>query len=462
MEVRKKDGRLVPFDRTRIYNAILKAMSETIAGIDEKVAEEVAESVEKQLDEFNIISTDSIHEIVEDLLMESARKDAAKQYIIYRQNRKKAIKSDFKLLDNDFISNYKHRPSVFKPLGEFVYYRTYSRFLNDEGRREYWWETVRRAIEYNCSLAPTRKEEAQKLFDNMFNLKQFVSGRTTWVGGTQVAKMHPMSNFNCAFETIEDHNSFVELLYLLMLGTGVGIRIIKEDVNQIPAARTNYTLVHEQYHGIPKNKRSDFTSLEFVGDNAFITIGDSKNGWSDGLKYYLSLIFEPHYSKITTIIFNYNNVRPMGEKLKTFGGTASGHDALKDIFDKIDRVIKKHLPNERAKLKPIDCLDICNIIGEGVVVGGVRRTAQIALFDSDDEECVEAKSNLYRQVEGQWIVNQDIIHRTMSNNSIFYKSKPTREKLHWQIEKMRYSGEPAFINSEAASKRRPNFQGVNP
>lgn len=462
MQVRKRDGRLVAFDRKRIENAIIKSMAETIRGIDKNLAEKISQQVMFRISTDEPIKTDTIHDMVEELLMESERKDVAKSYIIYRESRKNAVRGNFKLLDDSFISQYKHRTSVFKPLGEFVYYRTYSRFLNEEGRREYWWETVRRAIEYNCSLAPTKKEEAQKLFENMYNLKQFVSGRTTWVGGTQVAKTHPMSNFNCAFEVIDDHNSFVELLYLLMLGTGVGIRITKEDTAQIPRVRTNYTIIHGQYNGRQKSERSDFTSFEIIGDNAFITIGDSKNGWTDGLKYYLNLLFEPQYLKISTILFNYDNVRPNGERLKTFGGTASGHGALKDIFDKIDRVIKKYLPNERAKLKPIDCLDICNIIGEGVVVGGVRRTAQIALFDSDDEECVEAKSNLYKQVEGQWIVNKDIIHRTMSNNSIFYKTKPTREKLHWQIEKMRYSGEPAFINSEVASKRRPNFQGVNP
>lgn len=92
----------------------------------------------------------------------------------------------------------------------------------------------------------------------------------------------------------------------------------------------------------------------------------------------------------------------------------------------------------------------------------VRRTAEIALFDSDDEECINAKGELYKEVEGQWIVDNDIVHRSMSNNSIYYTEKPTREKLHWQIEKMRYSGEPAFINEIAGAKRRDNFNGVNP
>lgn len=276
------------------------------------------------------------------------------------------------LLDEDFISKYKNLPSPMSPLGEFVYYRTYSRYLPTKGRREFWWETVRRAVEYNCSLVPTTtKDEAQTLYDNVFHMRQFLSGRTMWVGGTQVAKDHPMSNFNCAFQVIDDQTSFVELLYLLMLGTGVGLRINKEDVSNIPAVRTDYKVVHEEYIAVPKQARKEFAELNFDGRVAYITVGDSKQGWTDALKYYFQIIFESQYSKINTIVFNYNNVRPSGERLKTFGGTASGHDALKDIFFKIDRVIKKYAPiSTRVKLKPIDCLDIANIIGEGVVVGG--------------------------------------------------------------------------------------------
>jgi len=102
------------------------------------------------------------------------------------------------------------------------------------------------------------------------------------------------------------------------------------------------------------------------------------------------------------------------------------------------------------------------MIGEGVVVGGVRRTSEVVLMDSDDEECIEAKSDLYKQLNGEWVIDKEIIHRQMSNNSIYYTEKPTRERLHWQIERMRYSGEPAWVNAEAASKKRPNFNGVNP
>ncbi|MFA5618364.1 MAG: hypothetical protein WDK95_16155, partial [Syntrophorhabdaceae bacterium] len=264
---------------------------------------------------------------------------------------------------------------------------------------------------------------------------------------------------NCSAEAISEFNDFYELFYLLMLGTGVGVRILKSDVEKLPSIRKDYEIIHKDYAPVSKAERAENTSLIFDNQVVKIIVGDSKSGWTDSLKYYFNVIAEPQYKMVKTIVFNYDNVRPYGEKLKTFGGVASGHTALRDIFVKIDKVIKKTNSN---KLKPIDCLDICNIIGEGVVVGGTRRTAEIILFDSDDNECINAKSNLYKKIEEQWIVDQDLVHRSMSNNSIFYQSKPTRERLHWQIEAMRYSGEPSFINQEAGLKRRENFNVCNP
>ncbi|HZK09586.1 MAG TPA: ribonucleoside-triphosphate reductase, adenosylcobalamin-dependent, partial [Clostridia bacterium] len=143
----------------------------------------------------------------------------------------------------------------------------------------------------------------------------------------------------------------------------------------------------------------------------------------------------------------------------------SGHSSLKNMFLKIDRVVKKAgliSDEQRIKLRPIDCLDIANIIGENVVVGGVRRTAEIVLLDQEDRESIEAKSKLYKQIDGQWIVDKELLHRSMSNNSIYYTSKPSREMFSWQMEQMRYSGEPGWVNAEAGKKRRPNFEGVNP
>ena len=218
-----------------------------------------------------------------------------------------------------------------------------------------------------------------------------------------------MANYNCSFLVIDDFGAFRELFYLLMIGSGVGVRILKDDVKSLPKIRTDYEIVHKDYTPIPHDAREDNTSLNFTYNNTVkITVGDSKEGWVQSLDFFFRLLYSNEYRNIKTIIIDYDHVRPKGERLKTFGGTASGHSSLKNMFYKIDRVIKnnKKLNGfEKIRLRPIDCLDIANIIGENVVVGGVRRTEMI-LIDPNDKECIEAKSNLYNQIDGQWIVNQ--------------------------------------------------------
>ena len=466
MLVEKRDRTTAPFSKEKIVKAIESCMRETKIGVNTPLAEEIASRVEESFKNTFIVHVEAIQNKVEDFLMESGAHEYARTYIKFR-NTKAAARGqkvgNKGILSDEFISKYKHLGNPMGQLGSFVYYRTYSRFLPEEKRREYWWETVKRAVNYNTSLAPTSKEEAEQLFDNVFHLRQFLSGRTFWVGNTPSSFTYPMSNYNCAAQIIDNFEAFGELFYLLMLGSGVGLRILKSDVQKLPKVRGNYTVIHENYMPREKGDRLDNTALSFQHDTiAKITVGDSKEGWMQALRYFFDIIYRSEYKKIEDIIINYDNVRPKGERLVKFGGTASGHESLKTMFYKIDKVIKDRTLGKRVNLKPIDCLDIANIIGENVVSGGVRRSSEIILMDADDEECIDAKSNLYKQVDGQWLVDKDIVHRQMSNNSIYYLEKPTREKLHWQIEKMRHSGEPAWINGEAGAKRRPNMNGVNP
>lgn len=467
----KRDGSVVDFNSHKIKNAILNAMLETKQGVDEKLAGDIAAAIEKQATRSERkINVEDIQDLVEDFLMASERKDAAKKYIIYRYERDKTRdarkRRDGRIISEDFVSIYKHRPSPMNQLGSFVFYRTYSRWLPDELRREYWWETVRRAVEYNCSLVPTSKDEAEKLYKNVFELKQFLSGRTLWVGSTDVSKFYPMSNFNCSFQVIDSFASFKDIFYLLMVGSGVGVRILKADIEKLPMVRTDIEVIHKSYTPLLKSLRQDSTALEFThNDTVKITIGDSKEGWVQSLDYFLKVHYSTEYRKIKTIILNYDQVRGKGEKLKTFGGTASGHSSMKNMFIKIGKVIDKasmRTTTGKVKLLPIDCLDIANIIGENVVVGGVRRTAEIVLIDADDKDCIQAKSELYKKVDEKWVIDNEIAHRQMSNNSIYYRKKPSREQLHWHLQQMRYSGEPGWVNEEAGAKRRPNFHGVNP
>lgn len=362
------------------------------------------------------------------------------------------------ILTKDFLSQYPDFPPHMNELGQFVFYRTYSRWIPELGRRETWKETCARAVNYNCSLVPgVTREEAELLFDNMFNLRQFLSGRTLWIGGTEAARKFPMANFNCSFTVIDDFEAIDDIFYLLMLGTGTGFRILKDDVAKLPRIRENLPMVIEPYKPTPKHMRSDHTSMYFDGNVATIKVGDSKEGWVTALSYFLRLFWDKKYRDVQGVVLNFNDVRPKGERLKTFGGTASGHESLKNMFEKIHAVLTtdRFAPKPvNGKLRPIHILDICNIIGENVVVGGVRRTAENALLDINDEETILAKKDIMNY--------PDKYHRFLSNNSIFYTEKPSWEMLQWQFEVLQNEGEPCFLNYQAASKRRPNFQGVNP
>lgn len=469
MKVKKRNSLIVKFEEEKIIRAVLNAMVELNQGkIDLQFAKEVAEKCKINFVKEEVVCIEDIQDFVQkELVLYNA--DLGIIYINYRNykaNERSAKSREQGLLSDEFISKYKHVANPINPLGSFVYYRTYSRWIPKLNRREYWWETVRRAVEYNCSLVPsTTIKEAEELYDNIFTLKQFLSGRTFWIGGTETSKHYPISNYNCAGIVMDRIEAFKELFYVLMVGTGVGFRVLQEDVEKLPPIRKGIQILNEDYNAIPKGSREESTSLEFNGDIAKIIIGDSKEAWCQALDFYLKILSSKEYRLIKTIIFNYDNVRPLGERLVKFGGFASGHESIKDMFIKINKTVTNRSQfsrDEYFKLEPIDCMDICNLIGHNVVVGGVRRTAEIALFDADNTAIIQAKNGLYIQKGSNWIENKDISHRKMSNNSIMYFEKPTRDYLHWHIEQMRYSGEPAFYVAENAKKRRGDFQIPNP
>lgn len=358
-----------------------------------------------------------------------------------------------KLLNQEFLEQFPDFPQHMDNLAKLVYYRTYSRWLPDEGRRETWKETCARAVEYNCSLAPTSLYEAQSLFRNMFNLKQFISGRSLWIGGSEASKKTKLANFNCSFVVIDSIKSLCDLFYLLMVGTGVGVRILPSDVNKLPTFRDDVTLFAQYNKTSTKQRGREYTITEQEDDMFVIHIGDSKEGWVDALRAYLNFMSVP--SDCKNILIDYTEIRVKGATLSSFGGTASGYESIMDMFTKIHNVIQNGMFSskpENGRLRPIHCLDICNLIGQNVVVGGVRRTAEIAIIDPHDEECVHAKDNIQPGME----------HRYMSNNSIYQEEKPSREKIHELFNSIRTSGEPGIINVAEAKRRRSDFAGVNP
>lgn len=331
-------------------------------------------------------------------------------------------------LSEEFLEGYPEQPEGMSELGIFTAYRTYTRWLDEKQRRETWKEAVTRAVNYSMEQAekhykaiklPYSKKglegEAQALFDNIFGTKQFLSGRTHWVGGanTKVADKFPLANFNCSFIEIEKWEDLGELFYLLLVGTGVGFKSTKVKAKAMGTIRNDLKIEHAPYEPVAQELRLEKTDLNIL-DNGYakMYVGDSKEGWVEALNMMFRVLTDTTDS-IHTLKISYNSIRPKGEKLKTFGGTASGHEPLKDMFDGIIKVIRGELdPNlqppehesvlneetgavinvhNHVYLRPIHILDIGNLIGNNVVVGGVRRTAEIFLADEDDWEVILAK-----------------------------------------------------------------------
>lgn len=421
------------------------------------------------------------------------------------------------LLTDEFIAQYPDFPAQMNALGKFVYYRTYSRFLPEKGRRETWKETCRRAIEYNVGLAVKHLEkigyvvdydkycrEAEEFFDNMFNLRQFLSGRTLWVGGSEqgVSEKYPLSNFNCSFVNIRKWDDLCDLFYLLLVGTGVGFKCTKKFAANLPPIRTNINIIHMPYtQKYPATKIAD-TELCIIedGTKAVIHVGDSKEGWVESLRIFFHLLTESKYENVNTIAIYYDYVRPKGSRLNTFGGTASGHEPLQEMFEGITKVLRNEIDasleplecvynTQYSKVRPIHILDIGNLIGNNVVVGGVRRTAEIFLCDDDDYESIFAKYGIngiwdeekhhkvIKKVRALGLTNivdwleklplndenaRPLHHRRMSNNTVWFENKPSREHLDLIFEIMKAEGEPGLGNAVAAKLRRPNANGVNP
>ena len=296
------------------------------------------------------------------------------------------------IFTTDFINSYSSRtaPWGFGGLGEVVYLRTYSRKVEGTDRSETWVETIKRIIDGAIEIgAPFTQKEAEALFDHMFNLRCSVSGRALWQLGTPLVKKFSGTSLNnCFFTNIEKIEDFELLFDYLMLGGGVGFSVERSKI-----------------HDLPKVRKVDHITAEKTNDADFI-VPDSRQGWRELLHKTLESYF------VTGKSFTYSTllIREFGTPLKTFGGTASGSGALVDGIADICKVLDQRIGK---KLRSIDVLDICNIIGRIVVSGSSRRSAQIAIGDPDDMLFIRAKN---------WGSGNVPAWRANSNNSIYADS----------------------------------------
>ena len=325
------------------------------------------------------------------------------------------------LIDPEFVASYekKRAPWGFSGLGEIVYLRTYSRFIESLGRKEQWHETLERSINGAQEIgAGYTQEEMQRLFDYMFNLKGSFSGRALWQLGTPlVRKFNASSLNNCFYTNIESIEDYEFLMDHLMLGGGVGFSVERARVHSFPKIKPGVTISHVR-----------------TNDADFI-VPDSRQGWSALLHEVLKSYFHTGKSFTYSTIL----VRSFGAKLNTFGGTASGPEILIEGMEDISKILARR---SSKKMRSIDALDIANVIGKVVVAGSARRSAQIAVGDPDDFLFLKAKN---------WNSGTIPAYRGNSNNSIYADSYDEIVDELWKG--YNGSGEPyGLINRALASK----------
>tara|TARA_B100000780_G_scaffold279048_1_gene255192 strand:- start:3135 stop:5114 length:1980 start_codon:yes stop_codon:yes gene_type:complete len=335
--------------------------------------------------------------------------------------------------------------------------RTYNRPLNDEGTVfETWEQTVGRVINHQRWLwerAKTEKlnqgelGELEELRILMLERRATTSGRTLWLGGTDVAKKHEASQFNCSFGRIETVHDVVDAFWLLLQGCGVGFEPVVGTLNGF-AKDTEIEMWRSSREG--KGREDNISQLRTIGDGHRVyklTIGDSAKAWAKALGKLMAL-----KDPVDKIILDFTEIRPAGTRLKGYGWISSGDDTLHIALGKICDIMNKRAGQLLTRM---DILDLLNHMGTTL---SSRRSAEIAVMPVDDpeaDEFITAKKDF-------WL--HDNAHRQQSNNSLMFYKKPTKWELSYIFDRMVEAGgsEPAFINAEAALKRAPHFKGVNP
>lgn len=497
---KRADGPIEPFDKQKIVVAVQKSVNDLIHEynkikheetrqnlidtINPEIGNIVAEQVLQEYTEVcedNVEDVDYINILVEHFLIRNEHIETARHYIAGRQRkeyRRESIKQVYyksKFLSEEFLNQFGHYPEKMLPIAQFTFLRTYSRDIPELGRRETFKETIIRAVDHNINLdtRPRTVEvmselisEAQELFRIHFEMKGSLSGRALFTGGSSASQRYPLSLFNCSYLEPRKIADFKDMLYLLSVGAGVGYRVTQDIIGDLPTFRNNVEVEVLPFTPKPKRMRLDDTVITDGGNVVYIDVGDSKEGWATATEAFLNFhTVEYNYEKIYLM---FDNVRPEGEPLMTFGGYASGHEPLQNAFLLINEVISGDYKDSHGnvltkapvdgRLRPIHVMHISNMIANAIVVGGVRRSAMICLFDRKDEELLNAKTGFADYEDPK------ITHYWLSNNTMIFEDgyKPTREEIAKVIERIKKYGEPAFMNESQLKVRHPEATGMNP
>ena len=422
-QVKKRNGKLVDFDVKKIFNAVFKAMLATGEGT-EFDASRVAEQVVLQLSKAHIKNAgytptvEEVQDAVERELMWEDFVETAKAYILYRSKRAELRSHGVEVPEEVKKLTAESKKYFRNQLSEFIYYRTYARWIEDKGRRETWIETVDRYMNFmmeNLGEKLTSKEYAE-VREAILKQEAMPSMRLLQFAGDAARKTNVCA-YNCSYIAPSEIQDFGEIMYILMCGTGVGFSVESQNVQALPQIKSQAGKMLPTY-----------------------VVADTREGWSDALTHGIKTWFDGK-----DVDFDFSKLRPTGARLKTMGGRSSGPDPLRSV---LEFTRAKILKKQGRRLSNIDVHDIVCKIGEVVIAGGVRRSALISLSDLDDQDMRDAKRGQFYTSEPQ---------RMMANNSAVYNEKPNNiEFLDEWISLMKSgSGERGIFNRGGLKKTLP-------
>jgi len=418
----KRDGRLVDWDQSRITDAIFKAMKVTGEGDlktdPQKISDRTVSLLQKKYPTEKPLKLEDIQDVVEDALIVGGFPATAKSYIVYRNERAK-LREAKKHIPNHVRKLTQESKKYFRnPLGEFIYYRTYSRWIDQENRRETWIETVDRYVDFMRENLGKKLTEAEygEIRDGILNHDAMPSMRLLQFAG-KAARGTNVCAYNCSFIAPQRLEDFAEIMYVCMCGTGVGFSVESKNVQLLPVIKL-------------QNGEKLKTH----------TVEDSKEGWCNALTLGLKTWYGGK-----DIDFNFSKLRPAGARLKTMGGRSAGPEPLREM---LAFARKRIFAKQGKRLSNLDVHDIICKIGEIVISGGVRRSALISLSDLDDGEMRKAKDGKFYLFEPQ---------RSMANNSAAYNKKPSAHEFmeEWLALAKSGTGERGIFNRAGLSKQLP-------
>jgi ribonucleotide reductase class II len=300
------------------------------------------------------------------------------------------------------------RVSFPNALSQFVFTRTYPRWREEDNRRETYEEAVERYVSFLRAERDVPESVLKSIQEGILRMDVMPSMRAFWSAGDAALRDNTMF-YNCSFIPLDSLKSFSELLYILMMGTGVGFSVEHRFVNNLPVVAPDVKMPCEE--------------IDYV-------IEDSTVGWMEAV--YDCLV---HNFNGRIVRFDYSRIRPAGARLKTKGGRASGPEPLRRLLDFLQDTV---LGAQGRKLSSVECNDIACMIGEIVMAGGVRRAALISFSDPDDLGMRHAKD---------WSRGSFPACRYMANNSAFWTEKPNRETFdaEWTALRNSGSGERGFF-----------------